>query len=329
VARAEKTVIKWRCATAWTKNLIGPGVSAKRLTERIKTLSQGALEIEIFGAGEIVPALQTFDAVSSATVEMAHTASLFWGGKIPVAPVFTTVPFGPGPTTHMAWLQTGGQTLWDELYAPYKLKPFVGGNTGPSAAGWFRREIKSLDDIKGLRIRATGLGGELYGRLGATAIALPPADTYPAFERGVVDAVELLAPANDAPLGFNRIAPFYMFPGFNKPNGASEVLIGQKAWDSLNADLKTIVAQACEMEHAVAVTEAYALNMEALTALAQGGTKIVLMPQDVLGAGYKAADEILDRVQATSPMAERIVASLRAFTAKSRTWHQVSQGLTP
>lgn len=328
VARAQSKVIRWRCATAWTKNAPGPGVSARRLADRIKLFSQGAIEIELFGAGEIVPALQTFDAVASGSVEMAHTASLFWGGKIAVAPLFTTMPFGPGPTAHMAWLQSGGQAHWDELYAPFKLKPFVGGNTGPSAAGWFKREIKSAEDLKGLRIRATGLGGEIYQALGATAIALPPADTFAAFERGVVDAVELLAPVNDLPLGFNRLAPFYMFPGFNKPNGASEVLIGLAIWSELSPDLKAVVELCCQLEHATAVAEAHAANLTAIETLAGTGTKFIAFPPDALNTAKAASEQVLDRVSGTSALAAKIVNSLKQFTQRSQVWHQVTQAST-
>lgn len=306
--------------------MIGPGVSARRIAERITALSGGALTIDVFAAGEIVPALNVFDAVATATVEMGHTAALFWGGKMPVAPVFTTFPFGPDAAAHQAWLLRGGQTLWDELYAPHNVKPLLGGNTGPSAAGWFRKEVRTLDDLKGLRIRATGLGGELYAALGATPIAVPPADTYAALERGVVDAVELLAPVNDAPLGFSRIAPFYVFPGFNKPNGASELLIGRTAWNGLGKDLQTLIETVAAAEHALAVTEAHAANATALQALAASGTRVVqLDPASVMRA-MPHADAIMQRVAATGPLAARIIADLQAWLPVSQRWRSLSGG---
>lgn len=316
---------RWRCVTSWTRNMPGPGVSARRLAERITQLTGGQISIDVFGAGEIVPALQVFDSVSNGQVEMAHTASLFWGGKLPVAPVFTTLPFGPDPLEHMAWLGQNGHALWDELYAPLGVKPLVGGNTGPSAAGWFRREIKSLDDLKGLRIRSTGLGGELYSALGATAMALPPADTYAALERGVVDAVELLAPANDAPLGFSRIAPYYLFPGFNKPNGASELLIGLRLWTELSKPLQAAIEAACVAEHATALAEAHAANARAIAALEKSGVRIMRLSDLDLDRARQSAALLRKRLSTTSPMAEQIIDDQQAFLAESRRWSTLSR----
>ena len=312
---------RWRCVTSWTRNLPGPGVSARRIAERITLMSEGALTIDVFAAGELVPPLQVLDAVSVGTVEMAHTAALFWSGKMPAAPIFTTVPFGPDPLEHMAWLRAGGgQELWDELYAAFSVKPLVGGNTGPSAAGWFRREINAAADLKGLRIRATGLGGEVYAALGATPLAIPPGDTYAALERVVVDAVELLAPANDLPLGFNRIAPFYILPGFNKPNGVSEVLIGRARWEALPLALKAIVEAACHMEHDIALAEAHAANGVALAKLAEMGTKVRTFPDAIISDARLAATAVISRVAATSPLATRIVASHGASMRTNRPW---------
>jgi TRAP-type mannitol/chloroaromatic compound transport system substrate-binding protein len=301
--------------------LPGPGVSARRIAERITQMSDGALTIDVFAAGELVPPLQVLDAVSTGTVEMAHTAALFWSGKMPAAPIFTTVPFGPDPLEHMAWLRAGGgQELWDELYAPFAVKPLVGGNTGPSAAGWFRREITTVADIKGLRIRATGLGGEVYAALGATPLTLPPGDTYAALERGVIDAVELLAPANDLPLGLNRLAPFYLLPGFNKPNGVSEVLIGRARWDALPPALRGIVEAACHMEHDIALAEAHTANAIALARLVELGTNVRTLPVPLVAEAHLAARAILDRVASSSPLADRIVTSLRTSMVTNRRW---------
>lgn len=324
VARAQSTPIRWRCVTSWARNMPGPGVSARRLAERIKSMSDGALQIDVFGAGEIVPAFQTLDAVSQGSVEMAHTASLFWGGKMPAAPLFTTQPFGFNAVEHMAWLASGGQTIWDELYAPFKVRAFVAGNTGPSAAGWFRREIKTVADIKGLRIRATGLGGEVYNALGATALAIPPADTFAALERGVIDAVELLAPANDLPLGLQKISQFYVFPGFNKPNGPSEALFNLSSFAALPAALKGIVETACRVEHDIALAEALTANVQALGQLAAQNVTLVRLPADVLAAARQASDGVLDRVAGTSDLARRIVDSQRTALKAGAAWKALS-----
>jgi TRAP-type mannitol/chloroaromatic compound transport system substrate-binding protein len=324
IARAQGAPRRLRLVTSWARNFPGPGVSARRLAERINTLAAGALQIDVFAAGEIVPAFQVFDAVSQGSVDVAHTASIFWGGKMPAAPLMTTQPFGFGPTEHTAWLAGEGQALWDELYAPFGVRAFVAGNTGPSAAGWFRREITSLADLRGLRIRATGLGGEVLSGLGATALAIPPADTYAALERGVIDAVELLAPANDLPLGLARIAPFYVFPGFNKPNGPSELLINAKLWAELSPALQTMIETAARAEHDLALGEAFAANAKALQDIQAARVKVLRLPTDALTPARTAADTVLDRIAATSDIARRIVTSQRTALAQGAPWRALA-----
>jgi TRAP-type mannitol/chloroaromatic compound transport system substrate-binding protein len=318
---------RWRMVTSWGRNLVGPGVTAERLARRITAMSGGALVVELFAAGEVVPALSVFDAVSNGTVEMGHTAALFHVGKIAAAPLFTTVPFGLSPVAHAAWLDGGALALWDELYAPFNVKPFLAGNTGPSSAGWFRKPLYSLSDLAGLRIRATGTGGELYRRMGATPITLAPGETYPALERGVVDAAEFLAPANDLALGLNRIAPYLAFPGFNKPNGASELLLGQQHWESLPVHLKAVVEAAARMEHDTGLAEAHRLNAEALRQLIESGTLILRVPSDILAKGAKLTEEILAEIGARDALSARIVASYRAQRSDSaRAWENLTRG---
>lgn len=323
IAPAE-TPIRWRMATAWTKNLLGPGISSQRLSERITTMSGGRLVVEAFPANAIVPPFGVFEAVSKGVVEMGHSAALFWEGKLPGVSLFTTTPFGMGPVEHQAWIeQRGGQALWDELYAQHGVRAWLAGNTGAAMGGWFRKPIESLADVKGLRIRATGLGAEVYEVLGATAIAIPPSDVTTALERGAIDAVELLSPVNDAPLGLARYAKYYYTPGFNKPSGPAEALVSLKALAALPADLKAIVEYACAAEHSIGLAEAFSLNADAVTALVRDGAKLMNFPADVLAAARKAADGVLDRKAATSPLAERIVASYRAASAAGRNWARI------
>ncbi len=330
VARAQGTdarhPIRWRMATSWPKNLVGPGVSAARLARRFHAMSEGRLALEVFGAGEIVPAFAVFDAVSAGTVDMGHTASFFVVGKIPAAAFFTTVPFGLDPAGHLSWLEAGGgRALWQELYAPFDVRPFLGGNTGPSVAGWFRKPIESLDDLKGLRIRVSGLGGELYRRLGAVPQAIPPGDVYPSLERGVIDAVELLGPMNDFDTGLWRIAPVCMVPGFNKPNGASETLVGRKAWEALPADLKAVVENACAAEHATALAESGVAHGEALKRLLQNNVRFAGVPKDVMTRARKVAGELIEEIGAGSAVARKIVDSYRATQIALRPWDRVSR----
>ena len=210
--------------TSWPKGRAGPGVSAKRIADRINAMAGGRLQIDLFAAGEIVPPLAVLDAVSNGTVEIGHTAALYWQGKIPAAGFFTTVPFGLGPVEHEAWIELrDGQALWDELYRPHGVRAFLAGNTGPSMGGWFRQKLAGPDDLKGMRIRVQGLGAEVFRRLGAVPMTVAAGDLLPALERGSIDAAEFLAPATDLETGLHKNAPFYYAPGFNKPNGASEL----------------------------------------------------------------------------------------------------------
>src|SRR3981189_1509369 len=254
VARAE--TLRWRMVTSWPKRLPGPGMSAERVAERISALSGGRLQITVRAAGEVVPAFEVLDAVGGSVAEMGHTAAFYWQGKQPAAAYYTTAPFGLTPMEHVAWVDAaGGQALWDELYAPFGVKPFMGGNTGVCMGGWFRRELKSLDDLKGLKIRSLGLGGEVYRRLGATPQTTPPGEILTSLQSGVLDGAEFVGPGTAIGLGVYRVAPVYYGPGFNKRNGTGECLINLKVWEGLAGDLKASIAQACAGEASFALAE--------------------------------------------------------------------------
>ncbi len=313
---------RWRCVTSWPRNLIGPGISAARLITRINAMSRGELEITLFSAGELVPALNVLDAVSAGTVELGHTAALFWQGKMPAAAFFTTVPFGLSPTLHAAWLDQEGQVLWDALYAPFKVKPLLAGNTGPSTAGWFRKPITAIDDLKGLRIRVTGLGGEVLKRLGAVPVVISPGETYQALERGLIDAAEFLAPANDLPLGLHKVAPHLAYPGFNKPNGASELIIGTDLWQDLPEHLRTIITVACRAEHDEGLADAARTNADALRQIVAEGAKPFLLNANVLERAAHEANAVLADIGSKNMQSARIVMSYRAFQNSTAPWQR-------
>ena len=324
IARAQTK--RWRMVTSWPKRLPGPGMSAERVAERIKTLSGGRLDITVHAAGEVVPAFEVLDAVGGNVAEMGHTASFYWQGKMPAAAFFTTVPFGLTPGEHVAWIDAGGgQALWDELYAPFGVKPFMGGNTGVCMGGWFRRELKSLDDVRGLKIRSLGLGGEVYRRLGATPQTTPPAEILTSLQSGVIDGVEFVGPGTDIALGLYRVAPFYYYPGFNKPNGTGECIVARKVWDALSTDLKAVVAHACAAEANFALAEMERLNAQALTALVgEHGVKLSAFPDDLVGAARKQAGDVLGELAARNAMTGKVHASYTAYRERSAPWSRVS-----
>ena len=314
--------IEWKMVTSWPKNLPGPGISAERLAQAIGRLSDGRLTVRVFAAGELVPPLECFDAVGGGSAEMAHTASLYWAGKMAAAPLYTSAPFGLTPLEHLSWVDHGGgQALWDELYAAHGVKPFMAGNTGISMAGWFRRPVERLDDVKGLKIRIVGLGGEVWRRMGATPVALPPGEVFPAFQSGVVDAAELLAPHSDLAVGLHRVTRLYYGPGFDKPNGTGEALVSLKAWDALPDDLKAIVAAACRDEHATALGQAEWMNALALeTLVATHGVELKQMPGDVLARARTVAEDLYGEIAAKDALSGRIVASYRQARTRAGTW---------
>src|SRR6202140_3896377 len=313
IARAQ--TISWRMVTSWPKRLPGPGMSAERIAERIRTLSGGRIDIAVYAAGEVGPAFEVLGAVGNGVADIGHTASFYWQGKMPAAAFFTTVPFGLTPSEHVAWIEAGGgQALWDELYASFGVKPFMGGNTGVCMGGWFRREIASLADLRGLKLRSLGLGGEVYRRLGATPQTTPPAEILTSFQSGVIDGAECVGPGTDIALGLYRVAPFYYYPGFNMPNGTGECIVARKVWDSLYADLQAIVAHACATEANFALAEMERLNAQALGSLTQEhGVKLAAFPDDLVAAARKQATDVVGEIAARSDIAGKVHASYAAF----------------
>jgi TRAP-type mannitol/chloroaromatic compound transport system substrate-binding protein len=317
---------RWRMVTSWPRNLPGPGTSAARLAERIAALSGGRITVQVHGAGELVPAFEVMDAVGGGLAELGHTAAVFWAGKAPVAPFFLAVPMGLAPHEHAAWIEAGGgQALWDELYAPFGVKPFLAGNTGMSMGGWFKRELRGLDDLRGLRFAMPGLGGEMWAPAGIVQVAIPPGERLPALQSGAIDAAEFAGPFSDLALGFHRAARFYYWPGLHEPNGAGECLIGRALWVGLADDLKAALAEACRAEHALALAESERLNAAALDALVrEHGVQLRRFPREVEAAARGAATGILARFEALTGIEARIARSYRAMLDAVRPWSAVS-----
>ncbi len=324
IARAD--TLKWKMVTSWPKRLPGPGMSAERVASRIRALSGGRIDITVYAAGEVVPAFGVLDAVGNGVADIGHTAAFYWQGKMPAANFFTTVPFGLTPNEHVAWIEAGGgQALWDELYAPFGVKPFMGGNTGVCMGGWFRREVRALADLRGVKIRSLGLGGEIYRRLGATPQTTPPAEILTSLQSGVLDAAEFVGPGTDIALGLYRVAPFYYYPGFNKPNGTGECIVALKAWNGLDAELKAVVAHACAAEASFALAEMERLNAGALAALTkEHNVKLTAFPADLVAAARREADDVLGDIASRSAVSAKVHASYMAFRAQTAPWSHVS-----
>ncbi len=321
--------IEWKMVTSWPKDLPGPGVSAQRICDQIELLSGGRMRVRLYAAGELVPALEVFDAVSSGTSQMGHSAAFFWQGKAPASVFFTAVPFGLMPLEHMTWIeQGGGQALWDELYAPFGVKPFMAGNTGMQMGGWFTRQIKSVEDLKGLKIRMPGLGGEVMRRLGATPVSLPPGELFGALQSGLIDATEFLGPWSDRSMGFQKLTKLYYAPGFHEPNGTGEALINEVAFNGLPEDLQGIVRTACRSENIRSLSESEWMNAENLALLRDDdGVDIQPFPHDVMLALKKTSEEVVASFADESAINRKIHKSYREAIARLSPWSDVSTRL--
>jgi len=324
VARAQP--LKWRMVTSWPKRLPGPGMSAERIADRLRALSNGAIDVTVYAAGEIVPAFEVLGAVGNGVAELGHTAAFYWQGKMPAAAFFTTVPFGLTPGEHVAWIEAaGGQQLWDELYAPFGVKPFMGGNTGVCMGGWFRRELASLAELRGLKLRSLGLGGEIYRRLGATPQTTPPGEILSGLQSGVLDGAEFVGPGTDIALGLYRVAPFYYYPGFNKPNGTGECLVSLKVWAALDSSQQAMLAHACAAEANYALAEMEKLNAEALTVLiSQHGVKLRAFPADLIAAARQQSVDVLGELSARDAVSRKVHDSYIDFRGRTAGWSRAS-----
>ncbi len=325
-----QAVFNWKMTNAYGPGspfyVVGPG-SPTDFVAKVAAMSDGRLNIQHFAAGELIPALEGFDAVRSGAVEMNAANAYFWAGKIPAAQYFTTVPFGLNFQGMNAWLyHAGGMELWDELYAPLGLKALPMGNTGVQMTGWFRKPIESVADFKGLKMRIPGLAGKVYAALGVDVKLLPGGEIFPALERGVIDAAEFVGPYQDRRLGLQNAAKYYYTTGWHEPSNATELLIGKAAWDSLPPDLQSIVetaAMACNLE---SHTWSEANNAAALKDLVENDGVIAnVLPDEVVAELKTVTDRVLEEGAAADPATRKVHDAFMAFKAEHRAWAQVSE----
>ena len=319
--------LEWKMVMSWPKNLPGLATSAARLADNIGAMSNGRLTVKVFGSGELVPAFQVFDAVSSGTAEMGHSAAYYWRGKVPVFAVFGTVPFGMTAQETNSWLQYGGGLeLWREAYAPFNLIPFAAGNSGVQMGGWFNREINSLEDVQGLKMRIPGLGGDVFQRAGGVAVQLPGSELFTSLQTGVIDATEWVGPYNDLAFGLHDIATYYYYPGWQEPNAVLELMVNKDAFEALPADLQKIVEVAAGAANQDMLNEYTARNMASLrTMVDEHGVQIRRFPDDVLNVYQTHAAAVLDELAEVDELSGRIVASYKDFQSNVSAWHAIAE----
>ena len=307
---------QWKMVTAWPKNLPGPGVAAQTLADRITTLSGGRIEVKLFPAGELVPGRGVFDAVSEGTAELYHAVPAYWGSKSKGILLFGSQPFGLRADEQFGWLyHGGGQALYDEMYGRFGIKPFLCGNSGPQWGGWFRNDINSAEDLKGLKFRTTGLASEMASKLGMAAEGMSGPAMFQALQTGALDAGEFIGPWTDSALGYYQVAKNYYWPGVGEPSSAEECGVNAEAFNDLPDDLKQVVSLACESLYNPVWTEYTTKHALALKALvAEQGVQVKMFPEDVITAMGKAAAEVIDELrQDDDELVKRITESFVSY----------------
>jgi len=320
-------VIEWKLVTTWPKGLPGLGAAPENFARRVNEASGGRLHIKVFGAGEIVPAFEVFDAVSGGVAEAGHGAAYYWKGKIPAAVFFTAVPFGMTAQEVNGWLHYGGGLpLWRELYAPFGVIPYAGGSTGVQMAGWVNKRLNNRSDLAGLKMRIPGLAGEVFDAAGGSAVRIAGGEVYTSMQTGVIDAVEWVGPYNDRTLGLMEVGEYYYYPGWHEPGAMLETIINAEALAALPEDLQAIVRIAARATNTDMLDDFTANNSESLQILLRDfDTEVLPLPDDVMDALYEQSQIAMQALVDSDPMAKKIAASYFAFADKVRTYHEISE----
>jgi TRAP-type mannitol/chloroaromatic compound transport system substrate-binding protein len=324
--KAKQQSFNWKMVTTWPANFPVFQEGAVLFAERVKEMSNGRLNIQVFAGGELVPALQSFDAVSQGTIEMGHGASYYWAGKIPAAPFFSAVPFGMTTKGVETWIYSGGGLeIWRELYEPFNVLPIPMGNTGVQAGGWFNKRIDSVEDLNGLRMRIPGLGGNVLKGAGGNPILMSGSEIYTALERGILDATEWVGPYHDLRLGLNRAAKYYYYPGWHEPGTELELIVNVNAWELLPDDLKSIVENAAQATSLWMFTTMEYQNAVALQELrTKQNIEILEFPAEVLAELSRVATNVLEQEAEGDPEFKRVYENYKQFREEYAKWTEIS-----
>ena len=318
---------EWSCVTSWPPKFPGLGMAVENLARRLERASAGRLKIKVYGGGELVPPFEVFDAVSRGAVEMGHDASYYHKGKVDAAQFFTAIPFGMNCMELNAWIYYGGgQQLWRELYEPFNLVPFLCGNTGVQMGGWFNREINSIEDLDGLKMRIPGLGGEVLRRAGGTPVTLPGAEIFTSLQTGAIDATEWVGPYNDVSFGLHKAAKYYYYPGWQEPGPGLECIINREAWESLPDDLQSLVEITCQSittDMAAEYSHGNANSLQQL--LADPTVEVRAFPPEVLQHLKTIARELVEEMAAVDPAVAKISAPYYDYLSKMEANTRISE----
>ena len=318
--------IKWRLASSFPKSLDTIYGAAEVMSKRVAAATGGKFQIQVFAACEIVPGLQVLDAVQNGTVQAGHTAPYYYWGKDAAFALDTAIPFSLNARQTNAWhIFGGGLELFREFYKGYNIYNMPSGNTGAQMGGWFRKEIKTVADLKGLKFRIGGFAGKVMEKLGAVPQQLAGGDIYPALEKGTIDAAEWVGPYDDEKLGFNKVAKYYYYPGFWEGGPQLSTLVNLAEWNKLPKEYQNIMEAACWEANTWMVAKYDAQNPAALKRLVGGGTQLRPFSRDILVAAYKASLEVYKEASEKSPAFKKIYESMVAFRNEQLLWFRVAE----
>ena len=318
--------IKWRCTSSFPKSLDTIFGGADVISKRVAAATAGKFTIQIFAAGEIVPGNQALDAVKDGTVECCHTAPYYYFGKDPTFAFGTSVPFGMNARQQNAWMyHGGGLALMREFLKDYNVINFPAGNTGAQMGGWFRKEIKTLNDLKGMKFRIAGLAGVVLSKLGVVAQQISGGDIYPALEKGTIDAAEWVGPYDDEKLGFNKIAKYYYYPGWWEGGPELDLYVNIKQWEALPPEYKSILESACAEANIDMLAKYDAVNPAALKRLVSNGVQLRPFSKEIMNACYKATVETYDEIAAKNAKFKKVYDSWKVFRDDQILWFRVAE----
>ncbi len=319
--------IKWRLASSFPKSLDTIFGGAEVVAKRVAAATGGKFQIQVFAGGEIVPPFQVLDAVKDGTVEIGHSASYYYVGKDPTFAIDCAIPFGMNSRQQNAWMMHGGGIeLMREFFKDYNIYNIPCGNTGTQMGGWFRKEIKTVADLKGLKMRIAGLAGNVLAKLGVIAQQIPGADIYPALEKGTIDAAEWVGPYDDEKLGFNKVAKYYYYPAWWEGGPQITMYVNQKQWDSLPKEYQAILESACAEATADMLAKYDNKNPPALKRLMAGGTQLRPFTNDIMAACYKAANEFYEETAAKNAKFKKIYEPWKKFRDEQVQWFSIAEG---
>ena len=318
---------KWKMVTTWPPNFPVLGEGCNYFADWVREMSNGRLDIKVFGGGELIPALETFDAVSSGTTEIGNGVAYYWAGKSAAAQFFGAVPFGLNAQQFNAWIYTGGgYELWAELYEKFNVIPLLAGNTGVQMGGWYNREINSIDDFKGLKMRIPGLGGKVLEKVGGTAVLSAGSEIYTNLERGVIDATEWIGPYHDYKMGFNKIAKYYYAPGWHEPGAALEMIVNKRKYDNLEPDLQAILKAASYRLNLWILSEFEVQNAIYLEKIKEeGDVEVRLLSEEVLTELRAKTEDVLIEVAESDPFAKKVYDSYTSFRKRYTNWSDLTE----